>query len=431
MSTRLSRRTLLRATVASAGAASLTYSAPNLIRAQGSGTNLSWWSVWPSGPQNTLQNKMVEEFNATDSGVQVELTVYPDYNQLANAAIIAMDGGEGPNIITLSESWWFAFYLRQVIHDLTPHVDTPEDYVQNLYSEYQRNGGQYVIPFARSTPLFYYNKSVLEAAGLDTDAFATWSSFREAAPDLLAAGSAKLTLGMYNTPSDLIWTMQGPMKAWGGRISDDEFNILIDSEENRAAAAFMQEFVQSGTAAPVNNPPVDFGSGSVATTILSTAYLGAMQTMALIEFGVVPLPAEAQVGVPTGGSGLGVLTTTSEDDLAAAASFITYATNTDSTTRWAMTTGYMPVRTSAIESDTYQKFLVDSPDNAVAIDQLEVATMQDVGLSFVPNAFESVGGAWVEILVNNTDPAEAFANAQTELESQTEPVLDALSSIEG
>lgn len=428
MTISLNRRTFAKGSAFGATSALI---APHLIAAQGSAVTLKWWSVWPAGPQSELQELMVQEFNAANSDVQIELSVYPDYNQLANAAIIAMDAGEGPNIVTVSESWWFAFYLRQALHDLGPLVDTPDDYIQNLYTEYQRNGGQWAIPFARSTPLFYYNKSVLDAAGLDADVFATWSSFREAAPDMLAASKAKLAFGMYNVPDELIWTMQGPMKAWGGQISDDDFTMLIDSQENIDAATFMQEFVQSGHASPINNPPVDFGTGSSAATVLSTAYLGAMQTMSLIEFGVLPLPVEMQPGVPTGGSGLAVLRSTSDDDLEAAMKFITYATNTDSTARWSMTTGYIPVRTSAIESEAYQKFLVDSPDNAVAIDQLGVATMQDAGLSFVPSAFEAAGGAWVEILVNGADPAAAFATAKEDMETLAEPVREALEEIEG
>ena len=45
-------------------------------------------------------------------------------------------------------------------------LDT-SDYVDSLLNEGVRNDTQYWIPFARSTPLFYYNKDAFKEVGLD------------------------------------------------------------------------------------------------------------------------------------------------------------------------------------------------------------------------------------------------------------------------
>jgi sn-glycerol 3-phosphate transport system substrate-binding protein len=62
----------------------------------------------------------------------------------------------------LSDVWWFKFYLaNQLIplNDLlvTANIDTA-DYVDVLLEEGTRQNKIIWIPFARSTPLFYYNK---------------------------------------------------------------------------------------------------------------------------------------------------------------------------------------------------------------------------------------------------------------------------------
>jgi len=41
----------------------------------------------------------------------------------------------------------------------------------------------------------------------------------------------------------------------------------------------------------------------------------------------------------------------------AAWEYLKFLTSTDATVKWAMDTGYLPVRTSAYESETYQEFM--------------------------------------------------------------------------
>ena len=45
-------------------------------------------------------------------------------------------------------------------------VDT-SDYVDSLYNEGVRDDVSYWLPFARSTPLFYYNKDAFTEVGLE------------------------------------------------------------------------------------------------------------------------------------------------------------------------------------------------------------------------------------------------------------------------
>lgn len=425
----ISRRSLLGITAA--GAASLTFGVPGLIRAQGTDITLKWWSAWPSGPNSVQQEKLISDFHAAGNGAQIELTTYPNYTELANAAFTALESGDGPHIVTMSDSWWFAFYLRQYLHDLSPFVETPEDYVQSLYTESSRNGGQWAIPFARSTPLMYYNVEAMDAAGLDASIFETWSGFREAAPELRANGNVDAALALGGAIDSLSWNLHGPLWAFGGAVSDDDFNILLETENSIAAGTFLQEFVNSGDAALTNDANQDFQAGVVGATLLSTGGMAGMREGTDIEWNVAPLPQELAYGIPTGGSGLGVMSSASEEELAAAAAFLNFATNTENAASWSMATGYMPVRTSALETEEYKAFLKENPENAVAISQLPNASAQDAAAVFIPNGYEPHGRAWEQILVNNVDPADAFAEATAKYEAEKGPVLEALEAIEG
>ncbi len=49
--------------------------------------------------------------------------------------------------------------------------------------------------------------------------------------------------------------------------------------------------------------------------------------------------------------------------------FMKFLTSKEATLKWAMETGYLPVRTSAYESDTYQDFMKKDPTASAAYSQ--------------------------------------------------------------
>lgn len=433
MTTGINRRSLLKGTAGAAalGAASSVFSAPALISAQGGDTELILWTSFGSGVNGEAQAKLIEDYNAQGNGVTVTSSLYSNYEEVANAILTGIPSGDIPHVAVLSDVWWFTFYLRGVLADLTSTVDTPEDYVESLYTEYARNGGQYAVPFARSTPLFYFNREALEAAGLDESIFATWSTFRENGPALVEAGGVDASFGFGNAASYGAWTMHGPVWAFGGNYSDPEFNILIDEGGAVECGEFMRGFVQDFGAVAVTDPNTDFQTGALAATIQSTGSLGGITAGAQIDFGVAMLPEEDTFGCPTGGAGLAVMNNFSEEEIAAATDFITFCTNTQNAAYWAMTTGYMPVRTSAVESDEFQAFLEENPNNRVAIEQLPLTQPQDSARVFIPNGDQIIGRGWEQILVNNVPASDAFAEVAATLEEEKVPVLDAISQIEG
>jgi sn-glycerol 3-phosphate transport system substrate-binding protein len=428
----VSRRSLVKgaAGAAALGAASSSFFAPNLISAQGSGVELVYWTAFGSGTNGDAQAKLIEDFNALDNGITVTSTAYASYEEVANAILTGLDSGDVPHAATLSDVWWFSFYLRQALADLTPYVDTPEDYVESLYVEYQRNGGQFGVPFARSTPLFYYNTEAFEAAGVDPAVLGKWSDFAEVAPDLVQ-GDVKYSFAFGNAASYGAWTMHGPVWAFGGRYSDEDFNILVNQPEAVEAGEFMRDMIKTKGAGAVAVPQDDFITGSIAAMIASTGSLGSVTANSQVEFATAMLPEEEQFGCPTGGTGLSVLNSAGEAEIEAAAEFLKFCTNTENAAAWAEATGYMPVRTSAVESEAYQTFLEANPNSKVAIEQLPKTQPQDSARVFIPNGDQNLGRAWEQILVNDVPAQEAFDEVAAQLEEDKVPVLEALEAIEG
>lgn len=428
MKTNISRRTMVKA--AAIGAVSSRFFAPHLISAQGSDIELVYWTAFGSGTNGEQQTKIVDEFNAMDNGITITTTAFADYAELANGILTGLDSGDVPNLFTVSEVWWFNLYLRNALADLTPYVDQPEDYVDSLYNEYQRNGGQWAVPFARSTPLLYYNTNAFEEAGVDPAVLGKWSSFAEEAPKLVG-GDIQYSFAFPNAASYSAWHLHGAIWAYEGNYSDADFNMLMQEPPAVEAGEFMRDLVQSGGATVVSDSGREFANGSAAVTFISTGAIGWMTTDAQIPWATAELPAELTYGCPTGGAGLAVVANESDEILSAAAEFLAYSTSTDVTAEWAMRTGYLPSRKSTIESDEYSAFLAENPNNAVAVGQLPRTQAQDSARVFIPNGDVTLGNAWEQILVNNVPAQEAFEEAAAILDEDKQPILEALEVIEG
>ncbi len=444
MSNQFNRRSLVKgaagagAGIATAGALSFgaarstAFAAPAVI--QDGPLEISYLHAFPSGVNGDATTALIEAFNASQTEIVISAEALENYEAVAAQLITGLQTGDIPDVALLSDVWWFRFYLSQSIEDLTPMLGEldVDDYVQSLYTEYARAGGQYALPLARSTPLFYFNVDAVEAAGVSEDVFATWSSFREAAPDLISGSGLEAAFAFGNAASYGAWVMHGPVWAFGGAYSDPDFNILLEEEGAVNTGEFMREFVESGNAIAVADPSTDFMNGVSVATIASTGGLNNFtNTITDFAFKTAFLPEELEFGCCTGGAGLSIMAGLEDSRKQAALEFLKFSTNTEQTTIWSQSTGYMPVRTSAIEGEAMTTYLAENPNAQTAVNQLPLTEPQDSARVFIPNGDQILGRGWEQILVQNRPAAEVWAEVTAELEPEAEAVLEQVAEIEG
>jgi sn-glycerol 3-phosphate transport system substrate-binding protein len=305
------------------------------------------------------------------------------------------------------------------------------DYIPTLFTEYQRNGGQYAIPFARSTPLLYYNAELVERAGLTGDVYTKWSSLAEAGPDLIAGSGADAAFAFGSAAGYGAWFLQGPTWGFNGAYSDEQLNMLLTEEGAVEAGEAMRNLVSSGVAEAVTDPVQNFITGVTVGTFSSTGSLGTLTSTAEFEFRTAFLPAEYTFGCCTGGSGLSILNTSPTEVQQAAYTFIEYCTSTEVTTYWAKTTGYMPVRLSARDSEEMQAFFIENPNSKTAVDQLELVRQVDSVMVAVPNGAQIIGQGWEQILVNSVPAIDAWTSTKEQLDVEKESILEQIQAVEG
>ena len=165
----INRRTLLKGTAATAAGASVatlskrsSFAAPAVI--QGGPTKIVYWGSFTE-QLGEAEKQLCDNFNAAQTDVELEYQYQGTYEETAQKLTAALAANQTPDVSLLSDVWWFKFYLNSALAPLNDliaanSVDT-SDYVDSLYNEGVRDGVSYWMPFARSTPLFYYNKRAL------------------------------------------------------------------------------------------------------------------------------------------------------------------------------------------------------------------------------------------------------------------------------
>jgi len=381
---------------------------------------ISFWSSNP-GKSEAVTKSLITAFEAAQSDTKVTLvTAGATYEDIAQKFQTAQVGGTLPDLVLFSDVWWFRYYMQKSIMPLDSlikavGIDTT-DYRDSLLADYQYGGHQWAIPFARSTPLFYYNKAHFAAAGLPDRAPATWSEFEEWVPKL--KGAATGTQHVYQHPAIAGyagWTFQNNLWGWGGGWSKD-WTVTTDSKESVAAVQWIQDSVYKGAWAGVSSKSQadDFSAAAVSATISSTGDLVGILKSAKFEVGVGNLPGgpvSASPVCPTGGAGIGIPVKIPKENQLAAANFLKFLTSPANTVAFSAATGYMPVRKSADITALTAK----TPQIKAAINQLGVTRTQDRARTFFPGGDTEMAKSVANVLTQQADVATEMGKLKATL----------------
>jgi len=412
--------------------------APATVKTTGSPVKITYWGSF-SGQLGEAEKAVVQKFNASQSDVILDYQFQGSYEETAQKLTAALQAKTAPEVSLLSDVWWFKFYLAKAIQPLddllaAAKVDT-SDYVDVLWNEGLRKGKHYWVPFARSTPLFYYNKELWTAAGLPDRGPETWDELAGWAPKLMKKEGSEIKQAAFGHPgaaSYIAWLFQGVAWQYEGQYSKPDFNMTMTDPKTVEAGVFYGDTVnKDGWALFSKDVQKDFVTGIVASTMLSTGSMGGVLQTAKFPVGTAFLPKKKQFGCCTGGSGLAILSGLPQEKQQAAAKWIAYATSPETTTFWSKTTGYMPVRKSAVQSAEMQAYFKEQPTFKTAVDQLPKTRPQDAARVFVPNGDQIIGKGLERIIINKEDAAKVFADVNKELETAAAPVVASLKAVEG
>lgn len=339
-----------------------------------------WYSI--GGRNGEAVEKLVKDFNESQKNIIVKATLQGDYYANATKLQAALVAANQPDVTMLEVAQVGQFGYSGALADLGKYFSKDETakYQEGLMKNSYINNKFVAVPFNRSTPILYINKTMLKEAGLNPEGPKNWEELKEYAKKL--TNKEKGIFG-FETPID-IWFYEAGVFQQGGKIfSEDEKKVAFDSAEGYGIIKLWQEMVKEGS---MKAPPGqdynawdvatnDFANQKVAMIQVSTASLGGFikSTEGKFELGTAFLPAGKKHGVPTGGANLVILQKSSDAEKKAGAEFIKWMTNKDNAAYFSEWSGYMPVTHEAVESDKIKALYNKYPQYKTALEQLQHA----------------------------------------------------------
>ena len=396
-------------------------------------SSITFWTNHP-GKSQAVEQELITRFNAEHPDIEVNLvTAGANYDEISQKFQAALTGSEVPDVVLLSDVWWFRYMINGQLAPLNPLISAvgidADDYQPTLFGDYTYRDEQWALPYCRSTPVFYYNKAHWALAGLPDRGPETWDEFSQWLPRLAAAGTgAQVPYGLGKGTGNATWIFQNMVWGNGGALSD-EWTMTVDSAEVLASSDAVRTMITDGFAAvSSSDQAADFSAGLYSSVIGSTGSLSGLLAQAGFEVGNAFLPAGPEgLFVPTGGAGLAVPAKRSPEQQVAAATFIKFMGQPENTSYFSQGTGYMPVSLSAQSSDTMQATYEKTPLFKTAIDQMEHTRSQDWARVFVPGGDQSTVTAWESVQLQGAASAAVWGTAQAEIlksyETDVEPLL--------
>lgn len=418
---------------ACAGTSSTDPQAKKNSSGSGEVTELTWWSNHP-GSSKDIETEIISRFEKENPDIKINLIdAGKNYEEAAQKFNAALTGSDLPDIVVLSDVWWYNFAINGQIANVDELAKEANvglsSYVQPLYEDYAYDGGHFALPFARSTPLFYYNKDAWKKAGLPDRGPKSWDEMDKWATKLADANPDMQAFGWGDAVDYLGWIFQGPLWSKGGAYSD-EWELKFTDPKTIEAVEWLKKVTdeKEGYSYVGNDMAMEFSTGRAAATVLSTGDLSGITENAKFDLGTAFLPNPNGDGAcPTGGAGLAIPAGIDKNRQIAAIKFIDFVTNDQNTAYWSQNVGYMPVRKTAMELDEQKKFMEENPNFKTAIEQLPDTRPQDYARVFLPGADQEIGGAFEKIVTNRDDVKKTLTDLEKTLQSiydnQVKPVI--------
>ncbi len=376
-----------------------------------------WYSI--SGTNGQFFETQVKEFMEQNPQIAIELTYTGSYADSATKISAAKLAGNSPDVIITSASQLYTgededFRMETDVLDADFNLAD----VRPGVMEYAKFRGRLAaVPFSISTQVIYYNKDLVDKAGLDLEANPpkTWDEFLQVAKTV----QALCTKGTYGfDTSDSKWLVKSMLYQNGNDIvsisADGKITPLFAEESGIQVAQFWKRMIDEKIMAKSqhDNAENKFLAGKLVFIAATSNRISKWAQSVQFNIGAIEMPYFNEPCVALGGSTATIMTTdqTKHD---ASWALLKFLLDTEHQTAYALTTGYLPIRQSSIELDEVKSYMAESDLYATAIAQLDYATAythfgemgsMDTYLTFALDDIE-----------NGTDPKRAFQDAQESL----------------
>ena len=399
-------------------------------------TPILFWAPFTGTNFDAVQNQFTQ-FNESQDDIVAIAESQGNYENLHQKLTAALQSQTVPDIVSFPEMQWLQYFFSNVFAPLDDYFDDEwnlDIYLEPFSEEGKAAGSTYLVPFARSTPIFYYNKEQYRQAGLPEEGPSTWDDLAEFGPELAKIeidGRPLATVAFGD--GDHAWYSQGEIWGFGGAYSDG-FDVTVNDDPVVEMLEFQRKFIHDDGYGFLGQSAAESFTTEVAAGIrASTASLTGLTADSSFEVGCAFIPGQihAPTEVPTGGAGLAIVRSDSKERQDACAELFRFLARPEMSAEWHRDTGYVPIVKEAQDTSIVKDLVEEDPNYGVALAQLEHAKTADLtnwlraNINEIKTRFSTVYGDNVEVKPMLDDLAQTL---QANLDDSREDLEEVLSA---
>ncbi|NOX61354.1 MAG: extracellular solute-binding protein [Chloroflexi bacterium] len=375
---------------------------------------IEYWQ-YNFGARVDAMNKLIEMFEAENPDIKIIHNSDIPYDNYRDKIAASVPAGVGPDVATLFYGWQPAWIDAGYIVPL-PEDQFPPDMVVKEFSPMVQasffDGTLYTLPTAVRTLALFYNKDLMEAAGLDPEKPpATLKELEEQAVQCTKRNGDEFEVyGFIVNPAGQAhhWFREVLLRQYGQQpYSDDYRQVLWNASEGGYEA--WNQFLKFETELETGrrdfeSDPDGFLAGKVCFHIDGSFRLGTIAKKAPdLNFGVTELPEHNGVKSTFGSYWTHGITTKAAADparLEAAIKFLKFITSPEAGRIWVDMVGELPAQLEAADDPD----LLEDPKLGAFV----------AGLSYARSTFfvdeskdrQAIIDAYDAVVLNGADPAQ-------------------------
>ena len=409
-----------------------------LAKATNKPVQLTFWHALARANEETLQ-KLVARFNASQPDIKVNLVNQTSYGDDYQKFLAGLSSGDLPDLVQIEDIRLQQMIDTRAVLPVQSCIDAEKydlsDFLPRVTQYYSQGGVLYPMPFNVSNPVLYYDRNAFTKAGLDPNSPPASLDEVKADAQKIKASGAKAGFALKLDP----WYLE----QWSAKAGAD----LVDNGNGRTARAtkavfndpagaqifsWMNDMVHSGLA--ITNSASGPGafdnllairSHDAGMTIDTSAALGTItQVLASgqgggVSLGVGPMPGPVgQGGVLVGGAALYISRKSAPEKQEAAWLLAKFLDEPANQAEFAAGTGYVPIRTSAVNQPVIQQLWATNPGYKVAFEQLAEGVQNSATAGAVIGDYQGVRdvvlSAEQAMFTGGVSPQQALARAQSD-----------------
>ena len=337
------------------------------------------WTAFGEANAALLQ-EMFDSFEALYPQVKVIQLGQGGYTGLRESVVQAIVAGTTPTM-TFGYPDHFVEYLSgNAIVPLNDYINHPvhgvdlSDFVEGFMAENSQyaDGLIYSMPFAKSTEMVVYNRTVFDHYDITFDPTVplTWEDLIEIVEnnDIIGTGPMQCEY-LFNADSAANFFINSS-RQWGAGYTNSDGEILVDNPTTREMLSFFSDLFdrnivtfpirwdESYGSIPFKDGRVCMSQGSTAGTRHNIPNLGGGK-FGIFEMGILPAiqKEDGELSAMQQGPNVAIISDATDAERLASWLLIKHLTSAENTAWFAMRTGYVPVRISGFELPMYQEFL--------------------------------------------------------------------------